>query len=105
MTKITIAKNKKDIILTAKGHAGAGDPDRVCAAISMLCYTLAENVDEQYRAGEIRNYCFRDEPGDLELTAKGCGRKTVFLYRVIQRGFELLQMTYPNNVSVESDLK
>ena len=105
MTRVTITKNKKDITLTAKGHAGSGDPDRVCAAISMLCYTLAENVDEMYGEDSVKNFCFRDEPGDLELKANGCGRKAAFLFHVIQRGFEMLEAAYPDNVSVESDLK
>lgn len=86
--------------LTMKGHAGAAPAgqDIVCAAASMLMFTLQAAVEDHMQAlmptvlhtdGEIRISC-RPAPRQKKLCRT--------IYRTIFTGCELLAQNYPDHV-------
>jgi len=89
MTKITYSPKTPEICF--EGHAGAGEygKDPVCAALSMLMYTLLEALPaegvERYLAD---GYC-RVRGGSAEA------------YEVIAAGLRLLAAEYPTHVCLE----
>lgn len=94
----------KAICLSVSGHAGQADKgkDIVCAAASILAYTLAQNLIADRRVGlyecvEIEMvgsaYIFcRAKDGDYDHA-----RHT---YEVIRKGYELLAGDYPQYVKL-----
>ena len=87
MTRVTYEPNLPAIAF--HGHAGAGlrGQDPVCAALSMLLFTLVEGVPgAQIRSGD--GYC-RVRGGDKSS------------YALIAAGVRLLAREYPKHVSLE----
>lgn len=90
--------------VTVMGHAGtapAGE-DLVCAAVSGLCYTLAENVEQLHRLGKVRNPVIRLESGDSEIACSPVhGYKNVvrIVLESVCLGFSLLAERYPEAIS------
>ena len=87
MTRVVYEPNLPAIAFD--GHAGAGlrGPDPVCAALSILLFTLVEGVEgAQIRAGDA--YC-RVRGGDKAS------------YALIAAGLRLLAREYPQNVHLE----
>lgn len=87
--------------LTVKGHAqsAAKGHDLVCAAVSILVFTLAQTIYDLDEKGFLTEYVVRLDEGDAELSCKSeynrcC--KTVF--DVVRNGFQLLSAQYPDNV-------
>lgn len=80
------------------GHAGAAEPgkDPVCAAVSGLVLTLAENVKE------ISGIRCRIVPGDafFQCPETEENRK---LFTVFFRGFRLLSRLYPEYIKMEEE--
>ena len=89
---MTVIRNDPRVpAMSFEGHAGAGEPghDPVCAALSMLMYTLLAALPA---AGTIRQsapgFC-RVEGGDPAV------------YRVVAAGLRLLAEERPENVCME----
>ena len=73
------------------GHAGAAEPGRdpVCAALSMLMYTIMAALPAEGTARELKDgYC----------RVRGGGRA---VYEVIAAGLRLLAAEYPEHVCLE----
>ena len=90
--------------LTVTGHAGAEEPgkDLVCAAASMLAYTLAANVANMADSGQVRQPIIKNNEGDTEIccTPRHNLKSTVTLvFDSVCVGFELLANDYPEYVS------
>jgi uncharacterized protein YsxB (DUF464 family) len=92
------------------GHAGyKPGEDIVCAALSILITTLAQNVNDL----DTRHYLekvIRLEPGDSEVTLREKTERPVDriafeinerMYRNLITGFELLEQKFPQNVRLE----
>lgn len=94
--------------LSLDGHAGAAEfgQDIICAAASMLAYTLAAAVSDADKQGKLRG-----EPiialsgGHARIVCvpfpDECDRMRSY-YELIVRGYEMLCARYPDNVSLIS---
>lgn len=95
---------QKSFVLGISGHAGAAPAgeDTVCAAASMLAYTVAQEVLEMHRKGKLR-----EEPkiklakGEALIACKpkrAARREVYHLYKTAQTGYKLLAANFPDNV-------
>lgn len=93
--------------ITVKGHActaKSGEPDIVCAAASMLTYTLAQNAVDMAQARLLTIDRCKLDPGDAEIaftTQKGHEASADMISSAIFRGYELLAAQYPKAVKAE----
>ena len=92
--------------VTVKGHAYSGDPghDLVCAAASILAYTLAANMQNMVEQGDARSLVMELNVGNAEVS---CIPKTKYKHiatltiDAICAGYELLARNYPSFISYE----
>ena len=92
--------------VTVEGHAYSGEPgsDLVCAAASILVYTLATNLEEMEHQGIITNVFKFLEPGIADIKCDVDPEYTSYAARIIEAvcvGFELLAMDYSDFVNYE----
>ena len=96
--------DKDTYILTASGHAKYDDEGRdlVCASVSTLIYTLAQNVKDMQDLGWLRKKPVLElEDGDAKITCKPRTERrnaTKLVFTAIQRGVEMVVANYPDNV-------
>lgn len=104
MTEISYTKDdgERRISLTVKGHTGYGEKgtDIVCAAVSILTYTLAKNINSaQYGKGADFKSLIRLEAGDAEVVCVAGDddsyRDLLRMYREIGEGYSLVAERYP----------
>lgn len=87
----------------AKGHAGAGKygQDIVCAAVSVLMQTLANEVEEAARVGTVVLGAVAHGDGWMKVevtpTRESCNMVEAWV-ELVQDGLVLLQREYPENV-------
>lgn len=92
--------------LTVSGHAGAAPrgEDLVCAAASMLVYSLAQAVLELGERGLLKEAPeVRILPGEAVIAAVASDeglRELRQSFRVARLGFQLLGESYPGNVDL-----
>lgn len=102
MIEITIKPKRYSVSMT--GHANYGKPGRdiVCAAASMLFYTLAETVTSYPdKVFECKPYTDTGEKNVIACTPKKEYRPNFdVVYQTILNGFMLLKEHYPDNVNV-----
>lgn len=90
--------------VTVRGHAGTAPAgqDLVCAAVSTLTYTLAENVAQLHRLGKVAEPEIRLENGDAEISCTPSGTyKNIVraFFEAVCIGFALLEEKYPDVIS------
>lgn len=90
--------------LVMEGHANAGEKgqDPVCAAASMLAYTLAANVEELTETGKVRDPLISMKEGDTVIACNPLRRYRTVVTSVFDSvilGFQVLAMKYPKNIS------
>ena len=110
MVKAEFFTNKESGSITLKltGHAGADDhgKDIVCAACSILAYTVAQTLQFQYEEGGLKKKPhLKLEPGDTVIVAKPKPERyeeTLHSFFVAQVGYSLLANTYSQYVSLSS---
>lgn len=104
---IEIVYDRPKLTVTVKGHAGSGEAghDLVCAAASMLVYTLAANVrtmaDDHAR---VRRPKIMLADGDALISCSpvhGMSAVMTLVFDSVCAGFELLAQQKPDNVSYE----
>lgn len=100
-------KDAGSITLAVSGHAGAAKKgeDIVCAASSILAYTVAQTLQFMYEEGGLQKkpHLKMDE-GDCVITVKPKPEKYVealHTFFVAQVGFHLLSRSYPKFVDIE----
>lgn len=103
---INITYDSTKLCLTVKGHAQSGEAghDIICAAVSALTYTLAENILNYENAVEGAEAKIKLETGDAEICcicSKELESMAKLVFSVICAGFEKLAHTYPENISYE----
>lgn len=90
----------------AKGHAGAGKygQDIVCAAVSVLMQTLANEVEESARAGTVALGAVAHGDGWMKVevtpTRESCDMVEAWV-ELVQDGLDALAESYPENVELE----
>lgn len=100
---IVIRYDREGCAVHLEGHACSGAPGRdlVCAAASVLAYTLAADVEGLARAGDARQVRIVLRPGlaDIRCQPRSPERvRTVF--DAVFTGFRLLAKQYPQNIEV-----
>lgn len=95
MIEINVQKHSDKWNLAVKGHADYAPKghDIVCAACSILVYTLVSSL--QKRGAD---FSCRDN-GEITIKAKREENSNI-LFDTVVNGFVLLAETYPENVSV-----
>lgn len=101
---IEVVYDRKALSLSVKGHAQSGEPghDLVCAAASILVYTLASNVlniadDKKH----IRRPNINIEEGDASISCTpihGMQAVTTLIFDSICSGFDILAQRCPDNI-------
>lgn len=89
--------------LTAQGHAGAAPvgEDLVCAAVTMLVRTFAENAKLMDRAGIASGVQIELEDGSAHVLCRPAKKYRAVAKAVLQAvciGFELLEQEFPEHV-------
>ena len=110
MVKAEFFANKESGSITMKltGHAGADEhgKDIVCAAASILAYTVAQALQFQYEDDGLKKKPhIKLEPGDTVIVAKPKPERyeeALHTFFVAQVGYSLLANTYPQYVSLSS---
>lgn len=93
----------------AKGHAGAGKygQDIVCAAVSCLMQTLANEVEEAARAGLVALGAVAHGEGWMRVevtpTRESCNTVEAWV-ELVQDGLDALAESYPENVELEVNM-
>lgn len=93
----------------AKGHAGAGKygQDIVCAAVSCLMQTLANEVEEAARAGLVALGAVAHGEGWMKVevtpTHESCNMVEAWV-ELVQDGLDALAESYPENVELEVNM-
>lgn len=108
MVTVQLSTNadKKTLILTMQGHAGAGERgnDLVCASVSCLAYTAAEAVGRMFKAQKLRRRPnIRLSEGDAVISCKPSEQfweEAQLVMDVIIAGCEVIERAYPQNVHV-----
>ena len=100
MVNVAFEREAGGYRMTVTGHAGQGPKgaDLVCAACSILAYTLVRRV----RALDPAAVRVRDE-GDFELFVRAAGGQEAACrgaFETVRAGFELLAENYPKAVKV-----
>lgn len=108
MIKVTFEmdEERRMVKMTMKGHAQYSDVgnDIICASASMLAYTLAQNVSDMQKCGNLQyEPTIKLNKGNAIVSCRCCDGfydMLVHTFMVIQRGFELLENNYPKNVAL-----
>lgn len=111
MTKATFKTLPKSGSITVKveGHAGSAPrgEDIVCAAASILTYTIAQSLNYMHSEGKLQkkpNIKISDT-GDAVITAKPKEEhyaEALHCYFIAQVGFHLLEHNFPEYVTLEA---
>ena len=110
MVKAEFYTNKESGSITLKlsGHAGAGEKgqDIVCAAASILAYTVVQAIQFMYEEGNLKNKPhIKLNEGDTIIVAKPKKEsytEALHTFFVAQVGYHLLSHSYPQYVSLSS---
>jgi len=95
------------IHMTLKGHAEAAPKgeDLICAAATMLVYTLAQAVQFLHEQGKLKKkpkLLIRDGEATIIATpTEEAYAEALHAYWVAQCGIHVLQHNYPKNVKLE----
>lgn len=88
------------------GHARSAEcgKDIVCAAASMLLFTLAEALNGLERSGVVERSTFAIDNGSARISwtaAKGREAECVAACKAVCGGFRILAERYPRHVKVQ----
>ncbi len=105
MTSVRFSARGGELVFSASGHASDGAAvSEVCAAVSALCHTLAQNVIFMRRGGKTESEpVIRLLPGDCEIRvvpAKEYLAEAIHAFLVIEAGFSLLAHNFGDKVSL-----
>ena len=107
MIEVSFNREHEAISLKLSGHAGGGlkGHDIVCAAASILAYTIAQIVNVAYmKEGLKERPIVHMKEGNVLIRAKPKKEKNKEMeqaFLVAQTGYELLMHNYPDCVHVD----
>lgn len=93
----------KTLELSIEGHAGYAEKgaDIVCAAVSILFYTLAESLETSGYLTKPLKKTVKEGKSSLKATANEAYRaNTELIFWTILNGMNLLSLDYPENVKL-----
>lgn len=99
-------KSSGSISLRLTGHAGAGERghDVICAAASVLAYTIAQAMEYMHAEGGLRKKPRIDfSDGEAAIVAKPKAEtyaEALHAFFIVQVGFSLLAHNYPQFVAL-----
>lgn len=104
--KFDYTDDGKSIVLTVKGHSDYSNEgkDTVCAAATMLTYTVAQIVKDLYDQKKLKKKpTLKLKKGESVITCKP--QKDVYAealhaFYVAEVGFNVLAHNFPNNVQL-----
>ena len=101
---IRVEYDRDACVVRMTGHAGSAEPGRdlVCAAASILAFTIAENVIQLCDSGYAENCVVKLESGDAEIGCSPHAKYESMIQMVIDsicEGFGLLSSKYPDYIS------
>ena len=103
---IQITYNRAIPSVTIEGHAGSGEKghDLVCAAVSILAYTLASLVESMKHGTQIHGATVEMNDGGARISCEPIDNYKFpikLMFDTICAGFDILAQGYPENVSFE----
>lgn len=103
---IEIVYDRMRLRLTADGHAGFAEvgQDIVCAAVTILVYTLAAAVGNMDAAGQARGSSVELGSGHAEIVCAASPRWHACAKMICDQicaGFDILRQMYPERVRYE----
>lgn len=107
MLTVTFENDGKKLTLKLKGHAGQADIGRdiVCAATSILTYTVAQIVKYESKNGGLKNPpTIKLKKGNAIVSCEPTEEKYAELlhsYCVAEVGYTLIQHNYPQYVELK----
>lgn len=106
MIVVTLTERGEKLSLRLEGHAGYAEhgKDIVCASASILAYTLASIVDAFDEVESVIDLKGGDTTIECECKDKQTYTKMANAYRYTAVGFALLEHSYPQYVSLHTDL-
>ena len=102
MITVTYHRDHNRVEVTGHAHSGEAGHDLVCAAASILIYTIASFAKNTYKAKQSKKLEIKLDEGNA---AVGCKAKAPYkaaitlVFDAMCGGFELLAMNYPLYVS------
>ena len=98
MIKVQFEKKEEICRLSVTGHAGAAPQgsDPVCAAVTALCYTLAQALTLELR--EKARVSLREGAAEITAPAEGAAEHTFW---VVRTGLRMLAYNYPEHITME----
>lgn len=109
MTTVEYTNRKGVFRLKADGHAAWGESghDLVCAAESMLAYTLLQSLQDAKERGWIRELDTDIWDGGVfaeALPSRDGMIRVAVIYRTVLTGYRMLSKRYPCNVKILVDV-
>lgn len=103
---ISVIYDREHMCVEINGHAMSGEAghDLVCAAASILAYTLAQNLKSMKKSSEIYRYTLELDVGRAFISCvphARCKVDTRLVFDAVCTGFALLSNQYPEYVSYE----
>ena len=105
MTTVMFTDCDGELVMQADGHAGFNKdgPDIVCAACSVLMYTLAQYVVFEQEHGGVKSARYELNGGEGAVKAypeKGADERIRAVFSAVKMGYEMLHKKYPEYVNV-----
>lgn len=106
MTTVQFIEHQNTYKISITGHSGYGEKgsDIVCAAVSMLTFTLINAIFTEEEKGNVSAKSIRYGQGNAKialLIAKGKGAELRAVISAIKGGFELLANSYSQYVQIQ----
>lgn len=101
MIQVTYHRNYHRLTVQGHAHSGEKGHDLVCAAVSGLVLTAAENVNSLVTQGAARNPVIKLKDGDAEIAMTPSNKMknvATLMMDTICTGFEVYQKLYPENI-------
>ena len=102
---VEVCYHNEHFRVTVDGHAGSGEygHDLVCAAVSALCITLGENVQQLKRQGVVRDVVVELKDGHAEVSCVPVRKyKSVvrIVFNTVMTGFEAVSKLDQSRVKI-----
>lgn len=97
---IRVAYSREGLWVSVEGHAESGPfgQDLVCAAVSGLAVTLAENIRAMEKEGKLKDACRELDGGSARLSCEPKNRfrrEAEAVFTTVIRGLNCLGRVYP----------